>query len=189
MLEYATRRPKELGTFRWTIDAKDRNLTEYEDLWRLLICGWLQSNSLVNPITFLTEGDYSAFARFDNPDLVEPPAHLKGAVSTRGHTFRSFDVKKVMLEAMEFCDSADSRGLQLVDICANAFRRGCNSKLKRRGWRNLGSLMVRDITTHTAVLSAVLSGSEHLNSVRTPAWAVIKEAENKAALPLSRSTL
>lgn len=156
---YSQTDPPALGRFWWHIDAKDRKSTSYEELWRTLVCPFLQAISLKSPMPFLTEGDYSHFTRFDNPDLPSAPDYLRQAVVAPGHTFSSFDVNKVMRENLEFAKSKHTMGLALVDILCSCFRRAVNSRLQPHGWMNLGKLIVRDPCDQAGIMLKSLSSS------------------------------
>jgi len=80
------RTPQELAPFRWVIDAKELNGTEYERLWRALISPLVQSNSVHEPFTTIEGCDYSHFERFyvDNeslPEHVKPYTHGHGGLN------------------------------------------------------------------------------------------------------------
>jgi hypothetical protein len=68
-LYYSQSEPGSLSRFRWRIDAKAESSTDYEQMWRLLVTPFTQSQSLRRLALFLRGGDYSAFSRFQNPDL------------------------------------------------------------------------------------------------------------------------
>jgi len=180
-LRYGFTAPEELSAFKWVIDAKDDKRTEYEDLWLTLVSPWLQSNSLRDPLIQVEGGDYSCFIRSNRPDLPEPPSHLKAAVRHADGAFRSTDIKMIMQEHLAFENSSFSRGLQLADILASAFRRGCNGHLNRRGWRNLGRLMIQDVRTKQPIYFGVLSDQAMARCRKRAAyWEVTKELEAKA---------
>lgn len=151
--------PPALGKFWWHIDAKDRKSTSYEELWRSLVCPFLQAISLKSPMPFLKEGDYSYFARFDNPDLPSAPEHLRQALHAPDQTFSSFDVKKVMTENLEFAKSKQSIGIGLVDVLCNCFRRAVHNRLQPFGWMNFGKLIVRDPCDQAGIMLKLLSSS------------------------------
>ena len=51
---WSQRAPSELGQFRWTIDAKDKTMTEAEEMWRTLLMPCLESGSLSDRSLTLT---------------------------------------------------------------------------------------------------------------------------------------
>jgi hypothetical protein len=140
-LHFAQTSPRDLAKFHWVIDAKADQLTDYEKTWSFAVKPTLQSNSLREPHVFLEGADYSWFAPFELPDSENPPEHLAPFVRNPTGPFASFDVKKIIDDSLQFLDSRQVPGLQIVDVLANAFRRACNGNLKRRGWRNIGRLM------------------------------------------------
>lgn len=137
---YSQRKPEELGNFCWLIDAKNKNVdkTDFEELWSTLLKPFLQDNYSMN---VLEEGDYSYFARYEiaKEDMTEHQKKLMSARSKGG-----VDIKKLISEQLFFKDSETEVGLQLVDIVSNAFNRAMNGNLKIKGWRHLGSLMVKE---------------------------------------------
>ena len=141
--------PPSLSSFSWRVDAKDRQVTKQEELWRTLVLPFVQSQSLRSPLIFLAEGDYSYFVPFENPDLPTAPDHLQDTVVHPKGTFSSFSVNEIMAD-IEFVDSSSSLGLQLVDVLASCFRRASNQRLQRPGWQNLGRIIVRDPRTNLA---------------------------------------
>jgi len=148
--------PPSLGCFSWRVDAKDRQITKYEELWRTLVLPFIQSETLRSQMIFLAEGDYSYFAPFENPDMSTAPDHLRDAVAHPNETFSTFSVNKIMAD-LQFVDSHSSLGLQLVDVLASCFRRGSNQRLQRQGWQNLGMIIVRDPRTDLALEICALS--------------------------------
>lgn len=148
--------PPALGKFAWSVDAKDRKPTEYENLWRFLVLPGVQDIFLQSQAIFMTEGDYSHFAPYENPGLPEAPIHLKNALANPKESFSSFSVNRIM-EDLEFKDSEQDPGLQLVDVLGNCFRRACNQRLQRAGWSNLGFVIMRDPRTDLALQLCTLS--------------------------------
>lgn len=148
--------PSSLSKFCWRVDAKDRQVTKHEQLWKTLVLPFIQSATLRSQIIFLTEGDYSYFKRFENPDQPTAPEHLRDTVAKPDEKFSSFSVNKV-LEDLQFVDSRSSIGVQLVDVLANCFRRASNHRLQEKGWQNLGRIIVRDPRTDLALEICSLS--------------------------------
>ena len=62
---FAQRRPNELGRFAWTIDRKDRTVTEMEHLWSTLILPIGESRSAQHPYAKVQGFDYSHFAKYE----------------------------------------------------------------------------------------------------------------------------
>ena len=180
LLHYALTTPEALGAFRWVIDAKDdKKRTAYEDLWLTIVSPALQSKSLQSPFIHLEGCDYSYFERFCNRDRPEPPAHLRSAVRHHEVPFRSSDGRKIM-EDLQFSDSRNSVGLQLVDILANAFRRACNGRLRRAGWQDLGRLVIRDVTSGRGIPLQLLGKAAGKRCQKKHYWDVVTEIDGKA---------
>ena len=143
-LYYCQRDPFTLSHFRWVIDAKADNLTNYEDLWSTVVMPFCESDSLSKPMVFLKGGDYSWFDRNFNVDMTSAPKHLQPFIKKerQNEPFHAFDAKKVLSEHRSFESSKKNLGLQLVDIVVNAIRRALHGNLQVSGWGDLGRLMV-----------------------------------------------
>jgi len=155
-LLYSQLEPPALGCFAWAIDAKHRHITPAETLWKTLVLPFVEAESLKSGVIFLKEGNYSYFAQFENPDLPSAPDHLREAVQHPDKPFSSFSANRVLAD-LQFIDSRSSLGLQLVDVLANCFRRAANNRLQPKGWRSLGSIIVRDPRTNLAIETLTLS--------------------------------
>jgi hypothetical protein len=94
-LLYSQLEPATLSRFCWRVDAKDKSITAAERLWKTLVLPFIQSATLKDRIIFLTEGDYSHFAPFENSDFPAAPVHLQEAVQRPDETFSSFSVNRV----------------------------------------------------------------------------------------------
>lgn len=140
VLYYVQRKPQELGHFRWVIDAKDKKLTPYEDLWAKLLLPMLQAHFLREPLAMLKGADYSSFEQFCHV-ADAPPEHLRKAVGD-ARPFEYIDINGMMKD-ISFLTSDQDLGLQLVDILCNATQRAMNGKLKSSGWKNIGFLTVQ----------------------------------------------
>lgn len=129
---FALRRPQELGSFYWTIDAKDRvKETDWEVWWRKTMLPWLQSHSLHTPLGMYDGGDYSHFAKYS----IGVPEYLEAT------TDDGIDLNLLLTENFEF-SSATEPGLELADIATNALRRSLVGHLQQPAWQALRSVMV-----------------------------------------------
>jgi hypothetical protein len=181
-LHYAQTEPPTLGDFAWRIDAKDKERTEYERLWVEVIKPILQALFMKEPLMTVTEFDYSAMRPFEIEVLPEAPAHLRPGLpeEQRRVPFHSFDARK-FVRNLEFPDSRDEPGVQIVDILANAFSRACNGRLKESGWGRLGELMIRDFRDGYALQSLAMIQGVPPRSLRTmPYWPVHERIEERA---------
>jgi hypothetical protein len=84
-LYYVQRHPEELGSFQWIIDAKDKQITPYEALWKTLILPAVQSMSFDKPMARLRGADYSHYRKFQET-LEKTPRHLLEPLGERGPT-------------------------------------------------------------------------------------------------------
>jgi hypothetical protein len=183
---FSLTRPRELSAFHWTIDAKDKHLTEYERLWELLCGGLLQTHFLRDPPFGIEGADSSEFdAEFSNSDQTWPD-HLPPAdIDPRAKGGRIIDLRKLLSESREFSDSKQSLGLQAADIITNAYRRAIKGNLQFEGWSNLGKLMLK--TTESA--AGWLHFSQDMNNEFIPHEfaAVVSHIEDQAPYAFARA--
>ena len=100
-----------------------------------------QTQSIGDPFSTMEACDYSAFKRYyiDRTDMPESLVqHMSDDPNAGG-----LDFKKILLEDLDFPDSASEVGLQIVDILLAAFCRALNATLDERGWAMLGRLMTQ----------------------------------------------
>lgn len=141
MMYVAQRRPSDLGTFDWTLDAKSQPISRMETLWRAVVLPFLQSKSLRDPLPSLDWCDYSALEPFLH-DLDDETGYVVGpAPRVQDRTSRPLNLRKV-LDQLRFSSSADVVGLQMADIAVNAVRRTLSGNLGPAGWRKLGNVLV-----------------------------------------------
>ena len=77
---HAQRYPTELEKFHWIVDAKNKNVTPFEELWRVLLLPILQTKSLKDPFDQLETGDYGALAKYCHSATAPPrPSAESGA--------------------------------------------------------------------------------------------------------------
>ncbi|MCX6354162.1 MAG: DUF3800 domain-containing protein [Candidatus Aureabacteria bacterium] len=148
MLIYlALKIPKELKNFHWTIDRKGKELTIYEELWKDLVCGFIQGRQVEHRgicIACVDKGNYKYFRKFCG--IVSTwPEHLpdSGSGLREKSNIPIINIKKIMQESFTLADSRSEIGLQLADIITNALRRAIIGNLQRKGWEELGRLMFR----------------------------------------------
>jgi hypothetical protein len=148
-LYYCQRLPEELGSFSWTIDAKDKSVTKAEKIWSKLLFPFLESASFTKPLTRLKEGDYSHFGRYSVSESTASEGmktHIKWLRGQKGVPAQappvSVENARLLFEELKFADSQDVLGLQLADIVVSGFYRALNGSLQKTGWKGLGSLLV-----------------------------------------------
>jgi hypothetical protein len=139
-LYYVQRRPRELGRFRWVVDAKDKKVTPYEEFWKKITLPALQTISLREPVCLLKGADYTSFKPFHG-EMVKPPEHLRKAAGDDDSPFVYMEISKIM-EDLAFENSENENGLQLVDILCSAIQRAMNGNLQPPGWEMIGCLTV-----------------------------------------------
>ncbi|MGD9107594.1 MAG: DUF3800 domain-containing protein [Gammaproteobacteria bacterium] len=135
---YAQRIPATIGSFEWFIDAKNKNITEYEKILIQIIRPFLQEANSRNPWMMVEGEDYSGLTDFIIPheNLLEP---LKQKVA--GTQTVIFSIDKI-LEKISFEQSHANCGIQIVDIIVNCIRRAMRGNLKFNGWKYFSNLII-----------------------------------------------
>jgi Protein of unknown function (DUF3800) len=146
---YAQRQPQEVAQFEWIVDAKDRQITPGERMWRTLLLPFLQHEGLRRPHLHLPGADYSGFQRYLVDDATVDPLLRRsldwlGSLPTAPPGKRTgVNLRLLFDDHLHFRDSQIDLGLQLADIAASIFTRAYNGNLGSKGWEGLGALMVR----------------------------------------------
>lgn len=178
---FAQRRPIELGSFVWRVDAKDASVTKMESLWKVLIGPIITAESADKPMGMIPGADYSFYQRFD---MVAPDQSVRRA----GHFYT--DMKKLLHEDFAFRPSVADLGLQMADIAVAALTRALNGTLRQDGWQSLGSLFIRRSAgaVRLIALSTADEGTSRL--VENPRWrAVMRRLDASARSMLTKHTL
>jgi len=152
---FVQRRPTELGRFAWTIDRKDRTITEMEQLWSTLILPIGEARSAQRPVAKVQGFDYSHFTKY----LVEESTadekmklHLQWmrdalpSSKPLPQNLRCIDGKRIWTEERAFADSQNNLGLQLADIAATTLCRALNGNLQQPGWEPIAQILIRKFT-------------------------------------------
>lgn len=153
-LYYVQRSPQELSAFHWIIDAKDKQITKAEKAWKSRLAFFIQGYSLKEPLRMLPGEDYSFYGKFD---------------SSEGN---GGDIKKIM-ENMEFADSKNSEGLQLVDVLTSVLNKALNGRFGILGWGGIGRLMTQFGSFN--VVSLMSLNVELVHSLNVPYAHVFKK--------------
>lgn len=138
MLNYSLRKPKELELFKWTVDAKNINITTSEKIWKTLILPLAQSRSFDEPLLMIKEGDYSHY--YKNRKSGDIPNYLSEHVKDKDPN--SFTELNSVYSDIRFTDSRNNLGVQLADILTTSIRRSMNGNLQEKGWKNFGNIIV-----------------------------------------------
>jgi hypothetical protein len=127
-LYYVQRLPEELGSITWTIDWKNRMITEMEETWSTLILPMSEGHFARSPLPTLKGANYSHFdARYGiDPNDREMKRHIEWTREAYGirddERPPGLNVGLLLSEQREFVDSANSLGLQLADMLATILR-------------------------------------------------------------------
>ena len=117
---FSQRRPRELGNFWWTIDAKDpRRITTQEIWWRDTLGPLQESRSRKEPLGRVDDPRFD-YRFFDKAYTFEKSMWHpdKPREVARGH-----DIKKIISDRISFRDSRADILLQTIDILTNFLRR------------------------------------------------------------------
>lgn len=184
---YVQRQPQELGDIGWSIDRKDRTLTQMEETWSTLILPVSERRFAEEPLIGILEDDYSYFdSRYGfNRTTIEPEAlrHLEWlhSVSVKGSLREDerlgVNAKLLLTEQRTFEDSRNSLGLQPADMLAAILRRALNDQLQYPGWKDFGGLLIRHHNSGTGFIQ-LGAGDETL--ITGHAQSVCKILDSKA---------
>jgi hypothetical protein len=166
---FAQRKPYELGSFRWTVDGKDKaKVTRWEEWWANYARGALSTMSKRRPAGRFGENlqaDYSFFEKFRSND----------------GTGEDGISMTVLLKDIQFL-SGVQYGLEMVDILANAVRRSLAGNLQKEGWRNIHRLMIHRNEEPYISFVAYREGPD---IIRNPPYAgVVREGFSKGGRPM-----
>lgn len=164
ILYYARRIPKELKSFHWVVDAKGASVTEHERTWSIAIFPIMYTQSLNDPFSLVEGGDYSYYGRFEDSNE-EALRYYEAEGNFERGEIRSVKLELILGKSFKFQDSKDNVGLQMADILANATQRAMNGKLGRKGWENIGSLMVRQRPSSFQFIKLNTEGAEKKTEV------------------------
>jgi hypothetical protein len=160
-LYWSQRVPQELGQFSWIIDAKDRSITQTEDMWRTLLMPFLETRGASRPLGLVNHPnfDYSYLEKLaadpNDPKWQSHYAWMKEVHDMpEDKPVEAMDMRGLFGD-MTFANSEDEVGLQLADVVASAFHRACKGTLQKQRWKDLGSLFIlrREAVVHLVALA------------------------------------
>jgi hypothetical protein len=139
---YCQRSPRELGSFAWRIDAKDRKITAMEQSWQELVGPLLQNLTSSAPLGAVEWGDYSYLRAFEltGPEADEILASLPP--EQRAVAAPPLDTRALFAD-LQFQRSHDSLGIQAADMLLSILTRAFNATLREDGWSELGKLIIK----------------------------------------------
>ena len=181
-LYYVQRKPRELGRFRWVVDAKDTQVTRYENFWQEITLPVLQSIFLKEPVGLLKGADYSSFMSFCGEKAKTPEHFLKGVAEDNPFFFMKLN--KIM-DDLCFKDSKRENGLQLVDILCNAIHRAMNGNLEPHGWEFIGCLTLSaQLDQHVIQLSNLCLNAPSVVKGGTRPYTKVIQVVDRLAKPM-----
>jgi hypothetical protein len=185
---FAQRRPRELGQFEWTIDAKDpTRVTPQEAWWRDTLAPLQESKSRERPMRFVREAAFD-YSHFDKQFLFEKEMWSpdKPRQLTEG-----YDIKRMISERILFVDSRSETLIQATDILTSFIRRWlANTISDDKVTRALGRLQIlknvrgRPQTLQLLTLSrkgGVRSSKLKANTMALAGRVMIKRSRKQAA--------
>ncbi|MFL6236213.1 MAG: DUF3800 domain-containing protein [Thermoanaerobaculia bacterium] len=118
-LYYAQHCPSTLREFRWRIDQKNTNRTDFEDAFEKLCPALIQSRSMAEPLMLVSGFDYSYMTQYEID---------KGATNYLKDDYNieigdALNIQKIIRGNIRFMDSRQSAGIQAADLIASGFRR------------------------------------------------------------------
>lgn len=118
---FAQRIPATLGSFRWRIDQKSSIKTTYEVVFEKMAPVLLQTKALSDPGLRVEGFDYRHFDRVYKYKPEEIPRYLEIDYGIRVED--PVNLGKLLLGDLSFEDSAQSMGVQVVDLLVSGIRR------------------------------------------------------------------
>ena len=162
VLFFVQRNHQTLSKFRWRIDQKNSEKTEYEEAFSHVLPAFLQSASLREPIPMLEGANYSWFNRFYFPKD-EEPTYLQDeyGIESQDEDDRKLNIGKLVREDVEFIDSKGNLRVQVADLLASGLRRCLRNSFNRNDEAAslLGTLMVQR-THNQAPVKLISFGTE-----------------------------
>jgi hypothetical protein len=140
LMYFAQRRPRELGRFEWTIDAKDpARVSPQEAWWRDTLGALLESKTRKKPMRFIRDPAFN-YRFFDKHFMFEK--ELWHPDKPR-ELIQGYDIKKVISQQISFVDSRSETLIQAVDILTSFIRRWLANKISDPDvTRSLGRLQI-----------------------------------------------
>ncbi|WP_281849618.1 DUF3800 domain-containing protein [Dyella sp. GSA-30] len=136
-LRFGLSYPEALHAFRWRFDAKNTQITQFEQAFGPTFIGLALNMSRKDPLLLLPGGDRSWLDRYRRTPPDPLPAHAADAVW--------LDPTTLITDDLQFVDSRESEGVQVADLLASGIG-SClrqRSATPRRQGRLLGRLMLR----------------------------------------------
>lgn len=165
---FAQRYPATLSSLRWRVDRKDTIPTAYENAFRIILPGLLQTKSARDPMLMLKGANYEFFKRFEFASG-EVPRFLKEDYGL-DYGDDVADVGKMVRDDFQLVDSNDVAGVQVADLLASGLRRAmrCNFDDPARIASLLGANMLQEAHRAQPVrLIALGNGNEPIVSEQT----------------------
>jgi hypothetical protein len=165
---YAQRNAKSLSRFCWRVDQKNLSKTQFEEAFEMLGPPILQTLSFSDPLIMIEGIDYSAMKDFlYTKDTA--PKYLKD-VYGQDTSGGGVNIQKLIRDEIDFVDSKNSEGVQIVDLLVSGLRRCLRMQWRRnkRIAHRIGALMVQAANGDPPIQLLGLSDNKRLrNEVAT----------------------
>lgn len=119
-LYFSQRRPKELGKFKWFIDAKDPKELSSQEIWWKEMLGPLTESRTRNEPFGVYNGKGFDYSHFEKSFLLQK--NLWYPDGTR-KIAKGYDIKKLICNNVSFVDSRNEILIQVTDVLASYMRR------------------------------------------------------------------
>jgi len=117
---YIQRDPRSLSRFKWRLDQKDITRTDFENVFEILTPRIIQSKSITDPLMMIKGFDYSVMKKYEYTKN-NVPEYLKEqyGLNVEG----GYDIKTIIYEDIDFVDSKNNIGIQIIDLLASGLRK------------------------------------------------------------------
>ncbi len=169
-LYYSQVRPSVLSSFKWLIDQKNTTKIIFEEAFEKMAPAILQSIALREPFIELKEGDYSFMDGYTY-DSTETPSYLQEHYGMPEMKGNAFNIGKIIREDMQFVDSKDNFGVQIVDLLVSTARRLLRNEFDNntKVAQLLGSLMLSNTKDRSSIslISFIETNIENPSTVKS----------------------
>ncbi|ELI1830813.1 DUF3800 domain-containing protein [Vibrio fluvialis] len=183
---YSIYSPESLGQFKWQVDAKELNETNYDKVFDTLYSGIV---GLSHPIglVFGERNDYSYLfkaygANSNNIDeyLEETKNSLEKDFTQYRDSLLTFNKEDLLRNSFELVDSKDSVGLQISDLITSSLNRclKLNFDNNYAMAEMIGSLVINSPTLHPSI-NFMSFGSDHIQ-VNEESWNVLQHLSDSS---------
>jgi hypothetical protein len=119
---YAQHSPGTLREFRWRVDQKNTQRTNFEDVFEKLSPILLQAKSISQPLMMVRGFDYSYMKQYEfEPSTA--PTYLQDVYGFEECETEPLNIQKLIRGNIQFVDSQEVLGIQAIDLIVSGIRR------------------------------------------------------------------